>query len=45
MVDLLLLPRMVLPLLLRLMGEMIEVEVLVVRLLDMVVVVVVIDVK
>jgi hypothetical protein len=43
MVDLLLLPRMVLPLLLRLMGGMIEVEVLVVRLLDMVVVV--IDVK
>jgi hypothetical protein len=44
MVDLLLLPRMVLPLLLRLMGGMIEVEVLVVRLLDTVVVVV-IDVK
>jgi hypothetical protein len=42
-VDLLLLPRMVLPLLLRLMGGMTEVEVLVVRLLDMVVVV--IDVK
>jgi hypothetical protein len=42
MVDLLLLPRMVLPLLLRLMGGMIEVEVLVVRLLDTVVV---IDVK
>jgi hypothetical protein len=44
MVDLLLLPRMVLPLLLRSMGGMIEVEVLVVRLLDTVVVVV-IDVK
>jgi hypothetical protein len=44
MVALLLLRRMVLPLLLRLMGGMIEVEVLVVRLLDMVVVVV-IDVK
>jgi hypothetical protein len=44
MAALLLLRRMVLPLLLRLMGEMIEVEVLVVRLLDMVVVVV-IDVK
>jgi hypothetical protein len=44
MAALLLLRRMVLPLLLRLMGEMIEVEVLVVLLLDTVVVVV-IDVK
>jgi hypothetical protein len=42
MVDLLRLRRMVPPLLLRLMGGMIEVEVLVVRLLDTVVV---IDVK